>query len=1007
MLYQPFFFSLIFVHIGFSNCFFAVHFHMDKDYRTRTHPDITKSGAMWAFDEYIVNSKGSYSMEDFFKDDSEGHSTMLRQVTALMKYVSDTQEERKETAYFHCHADQILLAHNFVKSCKQKIQDSKQDMDVLLRQLGECLYTVQSFYSNTNWVEMNGDAVYEDFGVNDLMPVASSDEDTCFDTDSIDVDCKQNILVQNKLTSGYHHARGNTKPTKPVGSATGKCSHGGKQDESRTMIAKCGINKESILEEWSPHHHLHLMAASAAVKATKHFLIAEGTGILHTLGEDIFDTLFHVKVRQPISLTFAIDYSGSMSNEIAGVKEHVIQLVTSTIGSTNEPSDYVLTLFNDPESLTKSVIHRDGYDMIQNVSDINVGGGGDCPEYSAGGIFEAIELSRNGSTVLTFTDASAKDANRSEEVIMAAQGRNISLTTILTGSCDLTRRKRRSVSTPSFYQEIADATGGKLYITSKSELGNILNKVLEDIFPSTEIIIDSYNWLSSSADDKFVVVDEAITVLKISITGAFSETDVDIIYADGTIETFTSGATKRLYTSNGEAIISLQNPPPSILKLRRNVNNNWIVYITAQSSLKADVELFQYTSNQNLISLQGSPVVGNNYSLAWTVYNLGSNGTCNTISIVDTTGAVISSYTAFKYDSEPISICSTDIELPEQKFKIKLDGSDSNGYTFSRKSSAIFQPSFAELIITASSDEVVVGHERSIGFKVRNTGSDTKAYTVSITDDHNFTLQPASQQHTINPGESVNETFTVKPNTSSVIFSYSVVVTEDGTNAVQQTITKKLVVTDVERPSCSVTSTAGMCGASSLNIANCSSYAWSSDVEVTFSGTQLNSITSTAGSTVTLTHDNITGLLGGPLTVNVKGTCCSPSVHINIIDTDGFIAQCELQFSDGRTVKSVVVTSTESVKSPDVNNTVIGIAVGVTGAIILIVVVVMVTRCYYNHKTKDTKVQDSSPNLQSITEDNKAKNAWTDIKLADGKQDIVSNTKFKGHPKSVFANITL
>jgi hypothetical protein len=57
---------------------------------------------------------------------------------------------------------------------------------------------------------------------------------------------------------------------------------------------------------------------------------------------------------------------------------------------------------------------------------------------------KAIELSRNGSTVLTFTDASAKDGNRSEEVIMAAHERNITLTTILTGSCS--SRKRRSVS---------------------------------------------------------------------------------------------------------------------------------------------------------------------------------------------------------------------------------------------------------------------------------------------------------------------------------------------------------------------------------------------------------------------------------------------------------------------------------------------------------------------------------------------------------------------------------
>jgi len=91
----------------------------------------------------------------------------------------------------------------------------------------------------------------------------------------------------------------------------------------------------------------------------------------------------------------------------------------------------------------------------------------------------------------------------------------------------------------------------------------------------------------------------------------------------------------------------------------------------------------------------------------------------------------------------------------------------------------------------------------------------------------------------------------------------------------------------------------------------------------------------------------------------------------------------------------------------DVNTPVIGIAIGVTGAIILIVVVVMVTRCYYNHKTKDTKIQDSNPNLNSITENNKAKHAWSDIRMASGKPDFVSKSKFKCHPKSVFAQNTL
>ena len=58
---------------------------------------------------------------------------------------------------------------------------------------------------------------------------------------------------------------------------------------------------------------------------------------------------------------------------------------------------------------------------------------------------------------------------------------------------------------------------------------------MQDLFPSTEIIIDSYNLPSSLTEDTSIVVDEAVTVLKISITGALSETDVDIIYADGNI----------------------------------------------------------------------------------------------------------------------------------------------------------------------------------------------------------------------------------------------------------------------------------------------------------------------------------------------------------------------------------------------------------------------------------------------------------------------------------------
>lgn len=77
-------------------------------------------------------------------------------------------------------------------------------------------------------------------------------------------------------------------------------------------------------------------------------LYVSDTGIVHFLGDKTFTSLFNIKRRQQVSLSFAVDYSGSMAGEIEAVKEEIIQLVTSTKGSENEPSDYVLSLFSDP-----------------------------------------------------------------------------------------------------------------------------------------------------------------------------------------------------------------------------------------------------------------------------------------------------------------------------------------------------------------------------------------------------------------------------------------------------------------------------------------------------------------------------------------------------------------------------------------------------------------------------------------------------------------------------------
>ncbi|XP_063437380.1 uncharacterized protein LOC134718656 isoform X2 [Mytilus trossulus] len=892
-----------------SNGFFARTIR-DGNWRTRTHVDITAAGTFRAIDRYIKLNKGYGSIDDFYKNDPNGKDTMMKKVFALRKAAADTQGKRKDTAYIHCHADQIFLAHNFVKSCKQKLIARKDDLDEFITQLGECLYTVQSFYSNTNWVEMFGGVAYEDFGINNLMEVAALDEDTCLDNADYNSQCKNNIKVNDKLTSGYHQGRGNTKPAKAIGSSTGKCSHGGPDDDSRKLVARCGINKDSITPEWSPHSNLHEQAYTAAVQATENFLVADGTGVLYIIGQTLFEDVFHVKRRRNMTLAVAIDYTASMTDDITAVKTKVIELLTNTVGSANEPADYVLSLFHDPETLNTAHKYINGYAMINKVQTLKtvLSYDPDCPEYAASGTLAAIELMRDNSPLYVFTDADAKDANRLLEVCNAAKAKNIPVSSLLTNQCSRKKRSalgrnERSASSLSYYEQIAEATGGTVYETDKENIANVLDTVLKETFPSSEIIIDSFDWSAGETDEQNITVDSTITVLKISVTGSSAETDADIFYANGTLETYTSGMSTRIYTSSGETIISIQHPPSSIMKLRRNVNKDWKVNITAQSSIKIDGELLEQSDSGEMFSVSGSPISDTNYTVDLSVYNLGPNGTCHNIALTDSAGNVISSHEASQLQRDFNTWCAATFRTPNIEFQVKLYGNDNSGRSFTRKLSEFNKPSSVELQITAPSDDVIVGKERLIGYEVINRGNVTETYQVSISDDHSFVQGTTTVEYTLLPGDGANGTFAVKPTTPSVIFSYTISASIKSTGKIQQSITRKLVGTDVERPDCTIVQTAGVCGISSLNTANCSLYNWTASAEVTFSGTLLNSISSTVGMSVQLSHVNITVLSTGPIAVNISGDCCTPSLYINVIDVDGFISQCDLSFGDGQSVQ--------------------------------------------------------------------------------------------------------
>lgn len=64
----------------------------------------------------------------------------------------------------------FTLAHNYIRTLRQSIADlsstatTEDDLEEIREKVGAALYTIQEFYSNTNWIELMGNKIYEDFG---------------------------------------------------------------------------------------------------------------------------------------------------------------------------------------------------------------------------------------------------------------------------------------------------------------------------------------------------------------------------------------------------------------------------------------------------------------------------------------------------------------------------------------------------------------------------------------------------------------------------------------------------------------------------------------------------------------------------------------------------------------------------------------------------------------------------------------------------------------------------
>ncbi|KAM4817711.1 von Willebrand factor A domain-containing protein 7 isoform X4 [Urocitellus parryii] len=318
------------------------------------------------------------------------------------------------------------------------------------------------FYSHSNWVELGEQQPHPHllWPRQELWSLAQVGNPTC--SDCKELSCPGNLLGFTLLTSGYF----GTHPPKPPG----KCSHGGHFDQSSSQPPRGGINKDSTSPGFSPHHMLHLQAAKLALLAS----IQAFSLLRSRLGDSGFSRLLDITPAS--SLSFVLDTTGSMGEEINAAKIQARHIMEQRQGSPMEPVHYILVPFHDPE-FGPVFTTSDPHSFWQRLNEIHALGGGDEPEMCLSALELALLHTPPLSDIFVFTDASPKDAFLTNRVESLSQERRCRVTFLVTEDPSRVQgRARREVLSPvrfEPYEAVALASGGEVIFTKDQHIRDV------------------------------------------------------------------------------------------------------------------------------------------------------------------------------------------------------------------------------------------------------------------------------------------------------------------------------------------------------------------------------------------------------------------------------------------------------------------------------------------------------------------------------------------------------
>ncbi|XP_015251674.1 PREDICTED: von Willebrand factor A domain-containing protein 7-like [Cyprinodon variegatus] len=760
-----------------------------------------------------------------------------------------------------------------------KANIGKENFKAARETLGRVLHTLQDFYSHSNWVELGNTEPYINLIRPDLPLENLADVNTPTCSDCSSGTCSNqilsNILKEKKLTSGYMGIFSSEKPK-------GKCSHGGASDFTSTVVPRGSISKD----ERRPHNQaLHDAAVNVAISASLQLL----DNIRLAAGDH--DFLRMMGIARSSVVCFVIDTTGSMSDDIEEARSVVYDLIDSKKGTQDEPSEYILVPFNDPD-FGPMIRTTDPNKMKTEISKLRAQGGGDTPEMCLSGLQLALTGAPSSSNIYVFTDAIAKDIALKDTIValMRSTKSVVSFFMTATGS-----RKRRSLAAASFedYKDLALASGGQAIRVSKSELPQATDIVL-DTSTSALVTVLQRARIAGGQETFPYLLDQSLKNITIYITGTSltftltnpagaTQSNSETSGKLGTIQTVGNLWRIRLNadTQSGTWKIEIKSSQPYTLK------------VTGQSTITFVYDFVEkFTGpHSGYAVLSGRPQEGQPATLMLSV--IGRKGPSSIT--VEEAGLITLSSSEAVTNGAMTDMGNGDFlvtvdAVPEGEFVLFLKGTDKLSNTkFQRQSTT--QMSVSKVIIQAAVDRSAEpGEAFKLPFSIMSMGAGGK-YTINARNDRDFPMTYPNSL-SLSTGQYVNSTLTITPS-SDTESGTDVTLTieaksESGVDSNYAVLRLSVItkITDFIPPKCEMSVLADNCP---KDVSQCGPFRWELSANLTDgNGSGIKSVSLNQGNG-TFTH---TTLDASVVNAYYNASCCSQIVEIVAVDEVGNVGTC-------------------------------------------------------------------------------------------------------------------